>query len=103
MSYARFPEPYYIYPSKDGIMFNTKYLPNDAIDLLLYKLFLKNRREELIERLKRGRRIARTHIKGDIDNLEEIEKTYWEIHLKDLDRNEDELLKNLIKNKWGTI
>ncbi|MBO8161329.1 MAG: hypothetical protein H0Z24_06795 [Thermosipho sp. (in: Bacteria)] len=97
MSYSRMPEPHYIYPTGDGVRFDLDYISNDKIDLFLYKLFLKYRRKELIERLKHGRKLARTHIDGN--ELDGEDKEYWKMHIEWLNNNEDELLRQLLDEK----
>lgn len=54
MSYCR--RPSMIYPTKTGIMFNFHEIPNDDVDIFLYKIF-STRQKELAERLKHGKEL----------------------------------------------
>lgn len=55
MSYCR--SPYYIYSDGQNMNFDFIGVPEDMINVFLYKILLTNRRDELFQRVMRGRRI----------------------------------------------
>jgi len=82
MSYGRYP--YYIYSDGEEIYLDGTYVSEEIINVFLYKLFLKNRRQELKERLLEGRK---SWLKIDKDDG----------YIKWLVEQEDELIKRLIE------
>jgi hypothetical protein len=122
MSYSRYPEPYYIYPSGGGIIFvdsDNVFISDGEINYLLYELLLKYRRNELIERLTRGRELHLKLTKSNNFLYEKLQKgeklTDDDIinsfndmpeddpemiaHKQWLESQEDELIKSLLNNE----
>lgn len=82
MSYCRNP---YIFPTNYGtVWFEGKDIPNEHINIFLYKMMTVYRREELKQRLTQGRSLLRELNKNDQEYLS------W------LDEMEDEFLKGLL-------
>ncbi len=55
MSYGR--NPYYIYSDGEYMHFEMDTVPEEILNAFLYKILLTNRREELKERLKQGKKV----------------------------------------------
>lgn len=97
MSYMRVP--YYIYPSADGVNFCGTVIPDDQIDVLIYSLMKTIRRDELVERLKNGRKLSMEQVRHQETYLSpENRKEYVKNFLELASEREDILLKGLIGN-----
>lgn len=83
MSYCR--SPHYIYPTFDGVWFNGTVIPNEEINVFLYKILLLGHRDELKERVKEGRRICQNQ-----------RLTANDVYVEWLESQEDDLLKQLL-------
>lgn len=112
MSYGR--NPYYIYSDGEYMVFDEIVrVPEEMINALLYKMLLKNRRDELKERLKEGKevwmhqyRLVSKNTTGlpdlgcDIENTEEMEipldDPAMQQYIKWMEENEDEIMKKLM-------
>lgn len=92
MSYSR--GRYYIWPDDAGVNFGADRVPNDMLNVFLYKILLANRREELAGRLRDGRRIVHAEAEAS-DFLRSIE------YGKRLDALEDELVGGLLRRAEG--
>lgn len=96
MSYCR--NPHYIYQTGDGVEFDGTFISDSALNVQLYNVLLRNRRKELISRLKQGKLEDINKIDINFNPLPEddpeiiCDKKYQE-------RNEDELIKNLLQNR----
>jgi hypothetical protein len=104
MSYCR--NPYYIYPSADNVVFTgigdnpfaSVEIPNVQINVLIYEMLTKFRREELIDRLKDGRNSIIDKFAIDFDgNIKDHTndkflkyERQWQLE------QEDELIKSLL-------
>lgn len=110
MSYGR--NPYYIYSDGDYMIFDEIVrVPEEMINALLYKVLLKNRREELKERLKEGKKVWSRQYKlidkttgkdpdwdnYSVENLETIEVPLDDPeYIRWMEENEDEIVKELM-------
>lgn len=55
MSYCR--KPFYIYSDGENMNFNFIEVPEEMINVFLYKILLTNRRDELVDRIKEGKKM----------------------------------------------
>lgn len=109
MSYGR--NPYYIYTDGEYMVFDGIIrVPEEMINALLYKLLLKNRREELKERLIEGKQewlyqdklIDKTTRKEpdwnncNGESFEIIKVPTDESYVRWMEDNEDEIVKRLM-------
>lgn len=115
MSYCR--NPFYIFPTGDGVEFSGTYIEDVQLNVWLYNMLCKNRREELMQRVKQGKQISLKMedpnfvfkvIKENIDTTimteEEFDKLYYlnedtpELQAEKIwqEANEDELIKSLL-------
>jgi hypothetical protein len=108
MSYGR--NPHYIYPTDTGVWFAGTEVGDDLINAFLYKILLTYRRDELAERLRKGREewLHQRRVWGDWKGV--IEEGRWpemeeEIPQDDpamieyrewMDKGEDEIMKMLM-------
>ena len=115
MSYCR--NPYYIYPTGNGVSFMGTFVEDVQLNVWLYNMLLKNRREELIKRIKLGKKeclkmedpkfienVTKNNIDTENMSDEEFDKIYYLnendpelIAEKTFDEaNEDEIIRNLL-------
>ena len=93
MSYCR--NPHYIYPTLDGVQFNSVYVPDEAIDIWLYNMLLRSRREELRERILHGKAMELRIEDSDFNILPE-DHPEVELTRRYQEMNEDQLFKFVI-------
>lgn len=73
MSYER--NPYYIWSDGENLHFDGVEIPESAINVFLYKLFLLNREEDLKNRLLHGKEtLAKNYAQQDPEYLEKLRK-----------------------------
>lgn len=101
MSYGR--NPHYIWSDGERTVFGTESIPNNILDAFLYRVFLKCHREDLIQRLKNGKKEWQKQIKVTLPpfatSLMDVKTEYIktdEDTIRWLEKQEDELLKSLI-------
>ena len=89
MSYSR--GRYYIYPHAGGVNFvGVAEVPDDYLNVWLYKMLLANRREELVQRVQEGRRI--THAEAVASKvMRSMQYAEW------MSSREDDLVKQLLQ------
>ena len=66
MSYARPPEPTYIFPCREGVQFGLATISDIDINIFLYKIMLRYRRDDLISRIKQGKELCTNELLKEI-------------------------------------